>query len=130
MNLFSNFKSILHIDSILENYTEMTHHYHILMDLNRELLSEWEKKVITHERFVQSLKQVNQMISKAANLRIGSAKSEFIHATRREIKNNNMHALFRILRNGSNTSSSSATTKTAVNNSNSIINNGGSSSVG
>lgn len=49
---------------------------------------------------LESLKEVNQMIQRAARLRVGAAKSRVVSLCRAAIKNNNMAALFKIIREG------------------------------
>lgn len=58
------------------------------------------KRSTNHEELLDSLKQVNAMIQKAAKLRRGKAKIEVVNACRSCIKNNNFNALFRIIEYG------------------------------
>ena len=46
------------------------------------------------------LQEVNQMIQKAARLRVGQAKVQVVSACRTAIKNNNIHSLFKIIKTG------------------------------
>lgn len=87
---------------ILCSFPDMLRFYRQLMDLNRDLLTEHTKRTTTHEALLASLKTVNQMIQKAANLRIGHARTRLIAASRAVIKENtnNTHGLFRIIREG------------------------------
>ena len=85
---------------ILGSFPDMLRHYRTLMDLNRDLLAEHTKRAATHDALLASLKAVNKMIQRAANLRVGAAKTGLVAASRAAVKANNMHALFRILREG------------------------------
>lgn len=84
------------------SFPDMLRFYRQLMDLNRDLVAEHTKRTTTHDALLASLKTVNQMIQKAANLRVGHARTRLIAASRAAIKANtsNTHALFRILREG------------------------------
>lgn len=75
--------------------------YGELFDLNRELIMEHTKRATNHSDLLTALKEVNQMIQKAAKLRMGSAKTRIISACRQAIKQNNIHDLFKILNFGS-----------------------------
>ena len=44
--------------------------------------------------------KVNQMIQKAARLRVGASKARVVAASRAAIKSNNMNALFKVLSTG------------------------------
>mmetsp|Transcript_51970 Transcript_51970/g.86425 ORF Transcript_51970/g.86425 Transcript_51970/m.86425 type:complete len:704 (+) Transcript_51970:55-2166(+) len=74
--------------------------YQQLYDLNRDLISEHTKRANNHNELLASLKEVNQMIQKAARLRVGNAKARVVSACRNSIKSNNIHALFSIIRSG------------------------------
>jgi Bardet-Biedl syndrome 2 protein len=44
--------------------------------------------------------QVNQMIQRAAKLRVGSAKTRVVASCRAAIKSNNIQSLFKIIESG------------------------------
>eukprot|EP00164_Ancoracysta_twista_P003462 GFYU01004622.1.p1 GENE.GFYU01004622.1~~GFYU01004622.1.p1 ORF type:complete len:148 (-),score=54.42 GFYU01004622.1:261-704(-) len=75
--------------------------YANLNDLNRELIMEYNKRSTNHSELMVALKEVNQMIQKAAKLRIGTPKATVVSACRAAIKTNNIHSLFKIIRHGS-----------------------------
>jgi len=54
----------------------------------------------THEGLVTALKDVNSMIQKAANLRVGKVKTNVITECRANVKKNKMHTLLKIVANG------------------------------
>ena len=64
--------------------------------------------VEVHTSLLTSLAEVNQMIHRAANLRVGRAKSDMISKSRAALKQNNMQGLLRILSGNSNTSTAGA----------------------
>eukprot|EP01027_Heterolobosea_sp_BB2_P022819 GEZU01033661.1.p1 GENE.GEZU01033661.1~~GEZU01033661.1.p1 ORF type:complete len:176 (-),score=72.34 GEZU01033661.1:15-542(-) len=76
--------------------------YSNLYDINRELIGEYIKRSNNHNELLAALKEVNQMIQKAARLRVGAAKTRVITECRNAIKSNNIHALFKIVSLGHN----------------------------
>lgn len=74
--------------------------YTELMGLNHGMIGAYQARAGNHETLLASLKDVNQMIQKAANLRLGSSKSRVISECRSAVKSNNMQSLLRILRYG------------------------------
>jgi Bardet-Biedl syndrome 2 protein len=51
-------------------------------------------------QLLEALKDVNQMIQKAAKLRMGKHKTEVVTACRAAIQSNNIAALFKIIQSG------------------------------
>ena len=49
---------------------------------------------------METLKEVNQIIQKAARLRIGRSKSTVISECRNSIKTNNIHQLVKVIKTG------------------------------
>lgn len=86
---------------ILTDMNLMRRMYGELFDLNRELIMEHTKRATNHAELLLVLKEVNQMIQKAARLRMGGAKTRIIAACRQAIKQNNIQDLFKILNFGS-----------------------------
>ena len=78
----------------------MRRYYSELFTLNNQLLGEYTKRSTNHQALLDALKDVNAMIQLAARLRFGSAKSNTIAACRKAIKQNNVHALFYIVKTG------------------------------
>ncbi|KXZ53986.1 hypothetical protein GPECTOR_5g1 [Gonium pectorale] len=85
---------------ILADMKAMRKYYRQLADLNRDLIVEHDKRATNHVALLESLREVNQMIQRAARLRVGASKAKVVTACRAAIKNNNMAALFRIIREG------------------------------
>lgn len=74
--------------------------YSELFDLNQELIGEYTKRANNHAELLKSLKEVNHMIQKAANLRMGQHKKKVVGSCRKAIKLNNIHALLKIIKVG------------------------------
>eukprot|EP01039_Chlorochromonas_danica_P003873 gene3873-4231_t len=85
---------------LMHDMQTMRKAYTDLMSLNGSLLTAYQVRANNHEMLLTSLKEVNQMIQKAANLRLGVSKSRLISESRVAVKNNNMQSLLRILRYG------------------------------
>mmetsp|Transcript_21661 Transcript_21661/g.44275 ORF Transcript_21661/g.44275 Transcript_21661/m.44275 type:complete len:703 (+) Transcript_21661:114-2222(+) len=85
---------------ILEDINGMRRAYSELYSQNAALLGEYNKRANNHEQLLAALKDVNQMIQKAARLRVGAPKSRVVSACRAAIKANNIHALFKIIKTG------------------------------
>lgn len=66
----------------------------------RDLIAEHGKRATNHRALLEALKEVNQMIQRAARLRVGGPKARVVTQCRAAIKNNNMAALFKIIRDG------------------------------
>jgi Bardet-Biedl syndrome 2 protein len=80
----------------------MTRYYAELFKLNQQLVAEYNKRVVNHQALLDSLKDVNHMIQKASNLRMGSAKTRVVTDCRAAIKTNNVQSLFQIVSTGQN----------------------------
>ncbi|XP_076123529.1 BBSome complex member BBS2 isoform X2 [Alosa pseudoharengus] len=71
-----------------------------LYDLNRDLVNEYKIRSNNHNALLACLKSVNQAIQRAGRLRVGKPKNQVISACRDAIKNNNVNALFKIMKAG------------------------------
>ena len=71
-----------------------------LYSLNNQLVGNYNVRAKAHDDLLANLKEVNQMIQKAANLRMGGAKTRVISECRGAVKANNLSALFKILKFG------------------------------
>jgi hypothetical protein len=60
----------------------------------------YAKRATNHTQLLEALKEVNQMIQKAARLRAGKHKAEVVAACRAAIQANNIAALFKIIQSG------------------------------
>ncbi|KAL6479041.1 hypothetical protein MHYP_G00124740 [Metynnis hypsauchen] len=78
----------------------MKKRYIELYDLNRDLINEYKIRSNNHNALLACLKAVNQAIQRAGRLRVGKPKNQVITACRDAIKNNNINALFKIMRAG------------------------------
>mmetsp|Transcript_16145 Transcript_16145/g.22246 ORF Transcript_16145/g.22246 Transcript_16145/m.22246 type:complete len:133 (+) Transcript_16145:3-401(+) len=85
---------------ILGDMALMRRIYADLYTLNRQLVTEYVKRANNHQALLNSLKEVNHMIQKASNLRMGSAKSRVVSECRNAIKVNNIKSLFQIIKEG------------------------------
>jgi Bardet-Biedl syndrome 2 protein len=74
--------------------------YNELSILNGQLVMGYNIRQQNHERLLVALKEVNQMVQKAANLRAGKSKARVIADCRAAVKSNNMASLFRIIKQG------------------------------
>lgn len=64
---------------------------------NKAIHSEILKKSQNSEILMKNLKEVNNMISKASELRVGSAKNNITTLCRQSIKNNNLYGLIEVI---------------------------------
>ncbi|XP_060779796.1 Bardet-Biedl syndrome 2 protein homolog [Neoarius graeffei] len=78
----------------------MKKRYVELYDLNRDLINEYKIRSNNHNALLSRLTTVNQAIQRASRLRVGKPKNQVIAACREAIKNNNINALFKIMRAG------------------------------
>lgn len=84
------------MESMRRAYTE-------LFSLNGQLISGYNVRASNHDGLISALKEVNKMIQKAANLRVGKHKTTVIADCRAAVKVNNLAALFRIIKQGHDT---------------------------
>lgn len=85
---------------ILNDVRLMAKMYSQLYDLNKELIGEYKKRANNHAELLKTLKDVNQMIQKAARLRCGEHKSAVVAACRKAIKSTKVQSLFKIIQVG------------------------------
>ncbi|XP_053478959.1 Bardet-Biedl syndrome 2 protein homolog [Ictalurus furcatus] len=78
----------------------MKKRYIELYNLNRDLINEYKIRSNNHNALLTRLKAVNQAIQRAGRLRVGKPKNQVITACRDAIKNNNINALFKLMRAG------------------------------
>ena len=74
--------------------------YSNVMVENKNLTTELMKRKQNNDILMDALKELNQMISKASNLRTGSCKNKVTNLCRNAIKNNNLFSLAYIIQNG------------------------------
>ena len=71
-----------------------------LYDINKDLVSGYKIRCNNHTELMDTLKEVNQIIQKAARLRIGKSKSVVISECRNSIKGNNINQLIKVIKTG------------------------------
>jgi len=85
---------------VIADMKSMRSMYNELHSINKGLIGEYKKRSNNHDQLLSSLKEVNQMIQKAARLRMGEAKNRVVAECRKAIKNNNISSLFKIIKEG------------------------------
>lgn len=85
---------------LLNDMVVMRRAYTDLHALNNQLVGGYNIRASNHEGLLAALKQVNQMIQRAANLRVGKAKTVVINECRAAVKANNLPQLFQIVKMG------------------------------
>ena len=78
----------------------MMKYYTNLNTENQKMSRELLKKASNHQALLANLKEVNQLINKAANLRMGSAKSKLVSLCRAAVKKNNLGSIAKIVESG------------------------------
>lgn len=85
---------------LLCEFRTMKQLYGELNALNRELINEYKIRSQNHQDLVGTLKQINVIIQKAGNLRVGRSKNKLVQACRLAIKQNNLSILTKIITSG------------------------------
>ncbi|CAM9282098.1 unnamed protein product [Ectocarpus fasciculatus] len=78
------------MESMRRAYTE-------LYGLNNQLIAGYSTRAANHEGLMAGLKQINQVIQRASNLRVGTAKTQVVSACRAAVKANNLDTLVNII---------------------------------
>lgn len=86
---------------ILEDMVGMRRGYTDIQEMNRNLVNHYKMRTQSHQQLVDALKQVNQIIQKAARLRVGKYKTEVVSQCREAIKNYQVSTLCKIFQAGS-----------------------------
>lgn len=84
---------MMDMNSMRKSYTELT-------GLNNGLIGAYNIRMKNHDTLVASLKEVNQMIQRSANLRIGDPKNRLVSDSRAAVKENRIMDISRILQKG------------------------------
>uniref|UniRef100_A0A673JBW3 BBSome complex member BBS2 n=1 Tax=Sinocyclocheilus rhinocerous TaxID=307959 RepID=A0A673JBW3_9TELE len=84
---------------LMGDWRNMKKRFIELYDLNRDLINEYKIRSNNHNALLARLKSVNRAIQRAGRLR-GGGQNNVITACRDAIKNNNINALFKIMRAG------------------------------
>jgi Bardet-Biedl syndrome 2 protein len=85
---------------LMYDMENMRRAYTELAAMNTQMIANYNIRSTNHENLLNALKEVNQMIQKAANLRLGKAKSRAISDCRAAVKQNDLQSLFRIIKHG------------------------------
>eukprot|EP00727_Mastigamoeba_balamuthi_P010083 m51a1_g5698 putative bardet-biedl syndrome 2 protein homolog (629) ;mRNA; f:1021607-1024075 len=74
--------------------------YATLYEVNRELIGEYKKRENNQVALMNSLKEMNQTIQKAARLRMGGAKTRIVNSAREAVLANNIQSIFKLIKVG------------------------------
>ena len=85
---------------LMNDMVMMRKAYTELFSLSETLIGAYNIRAVNHASLLAGLKQVNQMIQKAANLRAGTAKATIITSSRAALKKNKTELLMNILSGG------------------------------
>jgi Bardet-Biedl syndrome 2 protein len=85
---------------LLNDMVVMRRAYTDLHALNNQLVGGYNIRAANHEGLLAALKEVNQTIQRAANLRVGRAKTSVISECRAAVKANNLSLLFSLVKSG------------------------------
>lgn len=85
---------------LLGEFKAMKQLYFDLGSLNRELINEYKIRSQNHQDLVATLKQINVIIQKSGNIRVGKPKTMLVQACRLAIKQNNLNTLAKIISSG------------------------------
>jgi Bardet-Biedl syndrome 2 protein len=81
------------MENMRKAYTELS-------SMNNQMIMSYNIRQTNHENLLNALKDVNQMIQKASNLRLGKPKSRVVADCRSAVKQNDLQSLFRIIKHG------------------------------
>mmetsp|Transcript_34787 Transcript_34787/g.46985 ORF Transcript_34787/g.46985 Transcript_34787/m.46985 type:complete len:589 (-) Transcript_34787:514-2280(-) len=87
---------------IMGDMARMRRYYTELSLLNQELVREHHKRFTNHNALLDVLRDVNHMIQKASNMRMGNSKLRVVTSCRQAVKQNDMESLFNIVHDGHN----------------------------
>lgn len=87
---------------ILGDMDNMVKTYQELMVMNREMIGEYQKRANNHQELLKVLKEVNKMIEKASNLRVGNHRTQLINVCRQAMKENKIRNLLTYIQEGHN----------------------------
>lgn len=72
-----------------------------LYNLNHDLINGYYIRCNNHQKLLECLKQVNQVIQRAGQLRFGKYKTQVVSACREAVKNNSLSVLVKTIKTGS-----------------------------
>jgi Bardet-Biedl syndrome 2 protein len=85
---------------LMNDMTTMRRAYTELYAITNTLIGSYNIRAGNHSGLLDALKEVNQMIQRAANMRVGRAKSTVVSKCRAAVKANNLNQLFAIIKGG------------------------------
>lgn len=85
---------------LMNDMMSMRKAYTDLSSMNTQMIGTYNSRSLNHETLLTALKDVNQMIQKAANLRVGKPKSRVVADCRGAVKQNDLQSLYRIIKHG------------------------------
>ena len=85
---------------IISDIENMRRTYTDLYSMNSNMTASYNNRANNQSSLMTSLREVNVIIQKAANLRIGKYKTKTISDCRTAVKNNNMKSFHRIVEIG------------------------------
>ena len=85
---------------LMADMPRMMRNYDELMRVNEGLIAEYNKRATNHEALLAALKQVNQVVQRASQLRVGKAKARVVADARRAIKKGDSQALLSLIATG------------------------------
>jgi len=85
---------------LMGDMKNMRRWYGELMHINRDLRNNYKIRSNNHKELLTSLRNINQIIQKAGNLRVGTMKTVVISACRSALQENNRQMLFRVMKTG------------------------------
>ncbi|PNF42358.1 Bardet-Biedl syndrome 2 protein-like protein [Cryptotermes secundus] len=84
----------------LDDMKSMRKWYLELNDVNTDMIRGYNIRCKNHQELLESLRQLNVIIQKAARLRVGKYKTNIVNLCRTALKNNNLNSLVKIMKNG------------------------------
>jgi len=100
-NLIKSFIVRTEDSRIIEDIEGMRRGLIELQQMSNVVVNSYKIRCSNHQQLIDSLKFVNQLIQKCAQLRIGKFKTQVISQSREAIKNSQTSTLIKILQNGS-----------------------------
>ena len=85
---------------LLGNAGDMKRNYRALRDLNRNIVTEHEKRVTKHGEVAKHLKLTNSVIQAAARLRLGKHKEQLVARCRKAVQDQDVDAFVQSIREG------------------------------
>jgi len=85
---------------LISHWSSMKKYYTQLYSVNQELVGEYRVRCNNHDELLRGLKLINQLILRAARLRVGKPSTDLITACRQAIKTDSSHQLAKLIQFG------------------------------